>query len=145
MSASVSFAQQPPIAPTPPPTPVTPPAGNDATCGGEKMLRIEVDRAKDVTISTYRPAGATAWLSDLTLTGKVMLSSGRKPCNASGVRISAEESEMRSALQTCAIIGASVGPGQRLFVNVTVPEGARAQPAARLLVTKPSEIICGID
>lgn len=135
------------LAAAPTVVPVTPPpqAATSLSCAGEKMLRVEVERSKDLNVSMYKPAGGASWLTELNLNGKIMLTNGRKPCGPTSMRIVADDADARAALQTCASIGSSIAVGQHLFVNLASSESAKAAAGNGLIYNKPIEITCGIE
>ncbi len=137
-----ALSAAPPVVPVPPPAPQ---AAGSLSCAGERMLRVEVERVKDLSVSMSKPVGAPSWLTELNLTGKIMITNGRKPCGTTSMRIVAEDPDAREALQTCAKIGSSIGTGQRLYVNLASAEGARSAAGNALVYGKPTEITCGIE
>ena len=88
----------------------------------------------------------------LTATGRVTtLDHGGRSCGTAAnvptntVHITAEEPEARAALQTCAVMGASLGAGQKMRLTLRALEGARVGPGGRgLMVLKPAQIDCGV-
>jgi len=121
-------------------------AAQGMNCGGESALRIEVDRPHDLQVSMSRPAGASGWNTMIMATARVATLDRSRPCGGPiRVQVTAEEPDARSALQTCAIMGASVGSGQKLVLSMRTTEAARSGAGGALLVSKPVQIECGVE
>jgi len=79
-------------------------------------------------------------------TARVATLDRSRPCGGPiRVQVTAEEADARSALQTCAIMGASVGSGQKLVLSMRTTEAARSGAGGALLVSKPVQIDCGVE
>jgi hypothetical protein len=136
-------AQAQVIAPKPP----VATASQQLSCAGETSFRIEVERPRDVQVSMSRPAGAAGWNTILMATGRVATLDHARSCGSSPTRvqITVEEADARAALQTCAIMGASLSAGQKLVLSSRSTEGARAGAGGSLLVAKAVQIDCGVE
>jgi hypothetical protein len=91
--------------------------------------------------------GASSWNTLLMATGKVAtLDRGRSCGPSTRVQVSADDADARTALQTCALMGAGLGSGQRLVVSLRMLEGARAGAgSSSLMLAKPVQIDCGVE
>ena len=121
-------------------------AAAQLNCAGESAFRIEVERPRDLQVSMSRPAGASSWNTLLMVTGKVAtLDRGRSCGTSTHVQVTADEADARTALQTCAVMGAGVGAGQHLVINMRLLDRARAGAGSGLMLTKPAQIDCGVE